>query len=92
MVVIVADAILEASRRPGRLNAPDEASCDEDAEGVVHRLERNGTDFGSDDFAHTLGRDVRLARYCSQHSQSLGRDLNTTLTKEVSGIVGHAIG
>jgi hypothetical protein len=38
MVVVVADPVLEASRCPGGLNAPEEAFGDQDAEGVVHRL------------------------------------------------------
>jgi len=35
MVVVVADAILESSRRTGRLNAPDELLGDQDTERVV---------------------------------------------------------
>ena len=90
MVVVVADPILEASRRSGGLNAPDEAFGDQDAEGVVHRLERDGTDLGPDDLGHAVGRDVGLTRYCPQDSQSLGRDLNAALAKEVCRVGGHA--
>ena len=61
----------------GGLNAPDETLGDQDAEGVVHRLERDGTDLGPDSLGHRVGRDVGLTRYCLQDSQSLGRDLNS---------------
>jgi hypothetical protein len=53
-------------------------------------LERDGTDLGSDDLGHTVGRNVRLTCDRSQDCQSLGRDLNATLTKEAGGVVRHA--
>jgi hypothetical protein len=90
MVVVVTNPILEASRRPGRLNAPDEAFGDQEAKGVVHRLQRDGADLAPDDLRHGIGRDVRLARYGPQDSQSLGRDLNTALTKEGCRVRWHA--
>jgi hypothetical protein len=89
MVVVVADPILEASRRPGGLNATDEAFGDQDAEGVVHRLERDGADLGPDDLGHAISRDVGLTRHRPQDSQSLGRDLDTALPKEVSRVSVH---
>ena len=58
MVVVVADAIFETSRRPGGLNAPDEAFGDQEAEGVVDRLERDRADLGPDDLSHAVGRNV----------------------------------
>ena len=90
MVVVVADPILEASRRPGGLNAPDEAFGDQNPEGVVHRLERDGADLGADDLGHGVGCDVGLTRYRAQNGQSLGRDLNAALTKENSRVPDHA--
>jgi hypothetical protein len=63
MVVVVADPILEASRCPGGLNAPEEAFGDQDAKGVVHRLEGDGADLCPDDLGHAVGRDVGLTRY-----------------------------
>ena len=89
MVVVVADAILEARRRSGGLNAPDEALGDQDAERVVHRLQRDGADLGPDGLGHGVGRDVGLTGDRPQHRQSLGRDLNAVLTKKVSRIGGH---
>ena len=90
MVVIVTDAIFEARRGAGRLNAPDEAFSGEEAKGVVDRLERDGTDLGSDCLGDIVGREVRLTRDRPQDRQSLGRDLNPTLTKKLSRIVGHS--
>jgi len=83
MVVVVADPILEASWRPGRLNAPDQAFGDQDGEGIVHRLERDGADLGPDDLGHAVGGDVGLTRYRPQDGQSLGGYLDTALSKEV---------
>ena len=84
MVVVVANSVLEASGCPGRLNAPDETFGDQDAESVVHRLERDRTDLGPHDLGHLVGRDVRLPCHCPKDRQSLGRDLNTAFTKEFS--------
>src|SRR6516164_2131123 len=41
MMMIVADPGLEARRGPGGLDTPDQARVDQDAEHVVHRLERD---------------------------------------------------
>jgi hypothetical protein len=90
MVVVVPDPILEARRRPGGLNAPDDAFGDQDAERVVHRLERDRTDLGPDDFGDAVGGDVRSTRDRPQDSQSLGRHLNPTFTKKVGGVGRHA--
>jgi hypothetical protein len=90
MVMVVADPILEPGWRSGGLNAPDEALDNQDAEGVVHRLERDGPDLAPDNLGHAIGRDVGLARYRPQDRQSLGRDLNAALTEKVCGIAGHA--
>jgi len=91
MVVVVADPILEASRCPGGLNAPDESFGDQKAKGVVHRLERDGTDLGPGDLGHAVGRNVGLTCDGPQDSQSLSRYLDAALTKEVRRI-GHASG
>ena len=89
MVVVVADPILEASRRSGGLNAPDQSLGDQEAEGVVDRLQRDGTDLGPDDLGHGVGRDVGLTRDRAQDRQPLGGDLNTAFTKEVRRIGNH---
>jgi hypothetical protein len=81
MVVVVADPILEASRRSGGLNAPDETLGDQDGERVVHRLQRDSTNLGPDGLGHGVSRDVGLTRHRVQDSQSLGRHLNTVLSK-----------
>ena len=82
MVVVVADPILVAGRRSGGLNTPDEAFGDQDAEGVVYRLERDRADLDPDERAHFVGRDVRATGHSAQDSQSLRRDLNAALTEK----------
>ena len=62
MVVVVADPILEARRRSGGLNAPDQPLGDQQAERVVHRLQRDRADLGPDGLGHAVGRDVGLTR------------------------------
>lgn len=89
MMVVVANPILEARRGPGGLNAPDEAFGDQEAEGVLHGLERNGPDLGPDELRHAVGADVGLPSDRPQDGQALGRDLNATLTKEVCRLGGH---
>ena len=89
MVMVVADSILEASRRPGGLDAPDESLGDQQAQGVVHRLERDRPDPGPDGLSHALGRDVRLAGDREQIGQALSGDLNAVLTKELRRICDH---
>jgi hypothetical protein len=44
---------------------------------------------GPDDLGHFVGRDVGLTRDRPQDSQSLGRDLNTALPKEVGRVSSH---
>jgi hypothetical protein len=92
MVMVVADPVLEARRRPGRLDAPDQALGDQQPKRVVHRLQRDGADFSSDGIGHGIGGDVRLSRYRPQHRQALGGDLNTALPKDVCRDAGHATG
>ena len=89
MVMVVADPILEASRGSGGLNAPDQPLGDQDAEGVVHRLQRDGTDLGSYSLGHGIGRDVGLPRHRPQDSQTLSRHLDAALPKEVSRVSRH---
>jgi hypothetical protein len=89
MVVVVAHAIFESSGRPGRLDAPDEALGDEDAERVVHRLERDRADLRAGDRGHLVGGDVRLPRDGPQNGQPLGRHLNSVLTKQIRRAAGH---
>ena len=89
MVMVVADAILEARRRSRGLNAPDQPFGDQNAERVVDRLERDGTDLGAHSLGHSVGGDVRLTRYSPQNRQPLGSDLNSALPKEVCRVSRH---
>jgi hypothetical protein len=68
MVMVVADAILEASRGSCRLDATDETFGGEQAEGVVDRLQRDGADLVPDRLRHRVSRDVRLSRHGTHHS------------------------
>lgn len=88
MMVVVADPILETRRGSCRLNAPDEAFADQQGEGVIHRLQGNCADFGSDGLGDAVGRDVRLMRHRSQHGQPLRGDLDTAVTKGLCRIAG----
>jgi hypothetical protein len=88
-MVVVTDPILEPSRRSGGLYASDQALGDQHTEGIVDRLQRDGTDLGPDHFGHGISRDVRLTGYGPQDRQSLGRHLDTALPKEVSRGSGH---
>ena len=89
MVVIVADPVLEARGRPGGLNAPEEPFGDQETEGVVHRLERDGPDLGPDGLGHAIGRDVGLASDRPEHRQSLCRHLDAALPKQISRVRDH---
>ncbi len=89
VVMVVADPVLEPSRRPGGLNAADESSGDKDAQSVVHRLQRDGADLSSGDVGHDVSGNVRLTGDRPQHGQPLGRDLNAALAQEVCWVGGH---
>jgi hypothetical protein len=86
VVVVVADPILEACRRPGRLDAPNQTFGHEHTERVVHRLQRDRADLGADGLGHGVGRDVRLPPHCTQHRQPLGGYLDPALTKPLSRV------
>ena len=89
MVVIVADPIFEASRRSSGLNAPDQPLGDQEAQGVIHRLQGDGTNLGPDDFGHGVGRDVGLTRDRPQDRQPLGGDLNAAFPKKGRRVGNH---
>ena len=82
VMVVVADSILEAGRRAGRLDAADQAFGDQDVQRVVHRLEGNGPDLGADDLGHPIGRDVRLGGDRTEDRQALSGDLNAVRAQE----------
>ena len=85
-MMVVAHAIFEAGGRPGRLNAPEDAFGNEDAERVVDRLERDGANLCPHDRGDRVGRDMRLTRHRPQNRQPLSRNLNTELTKEIDRV------
>ena len=87
VVVVVTDPRIVEGRRPGGLNAPDEALLGQHPEGVVHRLPRDGTDLGANVLGDAIRRAMRATRDRPQHGQALGRDLETMFAKEVGWIV-----
>jgi hypothetical protein len=89
MVMVVAYTVLEPGRRPGGLNSPDQTFGDEEAEGIVDRLKRDGADLGPDRFGHAVGRDVRLTRDRSKDCQSLRGHLDAALPKESRRVGWH---
>jgi hypothetical protein len=89
MVVIVTDSILIAGWRSSGLDASDETLLGQDFQGVVYRLSRNGTDFGTNITGDIFRSAVGATRYNSQHRQALGRDLNAVSAKNVIWIVTH---
>jgi hypothetical protein len=86
MVMVVADPIFEASRRSGRLYAPDQTLSHQDAEGVVDRLDRDGADLAPDGPGHRVRADVGLTCDRPKDGQSLGRHLDAASAKKVSRV------
>jgi hypothetical protein len=89
VVVVVTGPTLEARRRPGGLDAPNETLLGKDAEGVVHRLTGDDADLGPYGLGDVVRSAVRLTRYRRQNRQALGRDLNAVLAEEIGWIVTH---
>jgi hypothetical protein len=81
-MVIVADAILIASRRPRGLNPPDEPLFGEHPEGIVDRLPRNRTDLAANFLSHIVRRRVRPLSHGTQHGQPLRRNLEAILSQK----------
>ena len=83
MVVIVTDPILVASRRPGGLDASDEAPLGQQTERVVDRLARDGTDLGPGDIGDVVRRAVWSTGDRPQDGETLRRDLDPVSAKQV---------
>jgi hypothetical protein len=62
---------------------------DQEGKGVVHRLQGDGPDLGPDRVGHGVGGNVGLTRYCPKNRQSLGRNLDTPLPKQICRVEGH---
>jgi hypothetical protein len=91
MVVVVTDSILVQGRRPSGLDSPDEALLGQDAEGVVHRLSRDGTDLGANVLDDVVHHTMGPTRHRSQHGQALSRDLESVFAKHLGSIVKHDV-
>ena len=89
VVVIVTDSILVKCRRPGGLDAPDEALLHQDPQSVVYRLSRNRTNVGTNFPGDIIRRAVGTTRHRPQHSQALRRDVHTVFAKKFGWIISH---
>jgi hypothetical protein len=87
MVVVVADSILIARRRPGGLDASNEALGDQKPKGVVDRLAGDGTDLGPHGLGDVIRGAVRSTGHRPEDGKTLGRDLDTVLPKKVGWIL-----
>ena len=96
VVVVVADAVLVAGRRAGRLDAPEEALVGEDAEGVVHGLAGDGAELDAARPRRCRRRCRGAARHRPQHREALGGDLQPVLAEQGlvvdGGVTGHQLG
>ena len=86
VVMVVSNPVLEARRRPGGLDASEEALVGQDSEGVVHRLARDGADLGPHDLSDLVRRAVRSSGHRPQDGQTLGRDLEAVPAEKVGWI------
>ena len=89
MVVVVTDPVLVEGRRPGGLDAADKALLDQQSQGVVHRLSRDGADIDANVLGDGIRRTVWPTPHRPQRGQALGRDLDTVLAKERGWIFDH---
>ena len=90
MVMVVADAGLEAGGRAHRLDAAEQPLLGQQAEGVVDRLTGDRADLGPHHFGHAVGGDVGLAGDRTQDGQSLRRDLDAVLSEKIGRVGRHA--
>jgi len=81
--MVVANPVLVARRRPGGLNASDEALFDQDGEGVVHRLAGNDADLVPYGLGDVVRRPVGLTRHRRQNGQALSRYLDTVSAEQI---------
>lgn len=81
VVVMIPDPIFVAGRRTGRLDAPDEALLNQEAERVVNRLARDGSDIGTHILGDGVCRAVGATRNRSQHGQALGCNLDAAFAE-----------
>ncbi len=82
-MVVVIDPVLIAGRRARRLDAPDEVIFGQDAQGVVDRLTRDGTNVSPYQLLYLVRGSVRPAGHSSHHSQALSGHLNASPPERV---------
>ena len=86
VVVVVADPILIERRRPCRLDASEDALFDQGPKGVVHGLSGDHVNLGANFLRDGVCRGVGSTGQCAQHRQTLGRDGQAVLSKDLSGV------
>ena len=89
MMMVVADPILESCRRSGRLDAADQPLGDQQAEGVVDRLQGDGADLGPDGLGDAIGGDMGLTGHGTQDRNPLRGHLDAAFTQEDCRICRH---
>ena len=73
VVVVVADAILVARRRPRRLDPAEQPTFRERGEHVIDRLAGDRPELRPHDGTDLIGGAVRVLRHGAQHGDALGR-------------------
>jgi hypothetical protein len=91
MVVIVVDTVFVAGRGADRLNATDETLVQQNSQGVIYGLARNGPDFLASDVRNAIGRDVRMTGNGPHDGESLGGREHAVASKDVCGALGHVL-
>jgi hypothetical protein len=86
VVVVVADTVLVARGRTGRLDSADQPFVYEERERVVNRLSRNRANIGAHFLSDLVGGRVGTNRDCPQYCQPLGRNLDALLAQHTGRI------
>ncbi len=86
--MVVAHAVLEASRGSRGLDPSDDAPVGERRQGVVHGLERDCSDLLTDGRVDVGGGAVRALGDGAQDGQALSRDLYAVQAKKSSLVDG----
>ncbi len=81
--MVVTGAGFVASRRSGRLDAPEDVPVDQDGERVVDRLTRDCADARADAVDHVVGSGMGMLGDHAQDGQTLGGHLHAVLAEKL---------
>ena len=87
--MVVADPLLVARRRTGRLDPPHQARLGEGRRASYTAWARDGTDLAPDGLGDGVGGHVRFVRDRPQNGQPLGGDSEAALPKEAARVETH---